>query len=112
MINQLERHQLGVSDTQLERLIARQQVQLDRRIALYRRGKPLIDLVGRTVILIDDGMATGSTAAAAVITLRAMNTGRIVVAVPTASEEIKLMKNSIAYSHIRSKASTLLRSPS
>jgi predicted phosphoribosyltransferase/dienelactone hydrolase len=87
VINQLERHQLGVSDTQLERLIARQRVQLDRRIALYRRGKPLIDLVGRTVILIDDGMATGSTAAAAVITLRAMNTGQIVVAVPTASEE-------------------------
>ena len=87
VVNQLVRHQLGVSDAALERLIAKQQVELDRRVARYRQGKPLIDLDGRTVILVDDGMATGSTAAVAVITLRAMNPGRIVVAIPTASEE-------------------------
>lgn len=87
VVNQLVRRQLGVSDTELERLIARAQVDLDRRISRYRHGKPLINLAGHDVILVDDGMATGSTAAVAVTTLRAMNPDRIVVAVPTASEE-------------------------
>ena len=56
--------------------------ELTRREAIYRGGRPPLDVRGKTVILVDDGLATGSTMRAAVTALRQKEPARIVVAVP------------------------------
>ena len=56
--------------------------ELTRRETIYRSGRPPLDVRGKTVILIDDGLATGSTMRAAVTALRQKEPARIVVAVP------------------------------
>ena len=78
----------GVSQEQLERVSARERDELARRAAAYRDGKPPLDLRGRTVILIDDGLATGATMRAAILALRQHDPARIAVAVPTAAPDI------------------------
>jgi predicted phosphoribosyltransferase len=69
------------SDTRAER------AELERRERQYRGDRPFPDLTGRTVILVDDGLATGSTMRAAVAALRKEGPARIVVAVPVAARE-------------------------
>ena len=65
----------------------REQRELERREDAYREGRPAPDVRGRTVILVDDGLATGSTMRAAVRALRAEGAGELVVAVPVAAAE-------------------------
>jgi predicted phosphoribosyltransferase len=77
-----------VSRELLEEAIERERAELERRERLYRGDRPLWDVAGRTVILVDDGLATGSTMRAAVAALRRMKPAGIVVAVPTASPSI------------------------
>ncbi len=60
---------------------------MERRERTYRGGRPPLDVRGRTVILIDDGLATGSTMRTAVASLRRKEPARIVVAVPVGSAE-------------------------
>jgi predicted phosphoribosyltransferase len=60
-----------------------------RRERLYRDARPMPEVRGRTVILVDDGLATGSTMRAAVASLRRRGAGKIVVAVPVASREAR-----------------------
>ena len=60
----------------------REQVELHRREAAYRDGRPMRPLAGRTVIVVDDGLATGSTMRAAVIAVRALGPARLIVGVP------------------------------
>ena len=66
----------------IEEIAAREQREIDRRSRLYRGTRSLIDLHGREVIIVDDGLATGSTMLAAVRALRQQSAKRIVVAVP------------------------------
>jgi putative phosphoribosyl transferase len=75
---------LGVSEDYLEREIAAQEAETVRRLHAYRAGRPPVDLAGRTVIVVDDGVATGGTAVAAVRWARAQGAGRVVLAVPVA----------------------------
>jgi len=77
--------ELGIPEQVIERVVAVQQQELDRREQLYRGGRPPLDVAGRTVILVDDGLATGSTMRAAVAGLRQRAPSRVVVAVPVAS---------------------------
>ena len=63
-----------------------EQRELERRERLYRDGRPPLDVRGRTVILVDDGLATGSTMRAAMLALRPQHPAAIVVAVPVAAE--------------------------
>jgi putative phosphoribosyl transferase len=77
----------GTSDAELERVIGREAAEVERRVALYRRGRPVADVRGRTVILVDDGIATGGTVRAAIRALRSMRAGRIVVAAPVVAAE-------------------------
>jgi predicted phosphoribosyltransferase len=77
---------LGIDDAQLERAVSRELRELQRREAAYGDGDRARDLTGRTVILVDDGLATGSTMRAAAVAVRKQNPARIVVAVPVASE--------------------------
>jgi predicted phosphoribosyltransferase len=79
---------LGIPERVIEAVAAREQQELARRERLYRGGRPPPDVRGRTVILVDDGLATGATMHAAIAALRQLQPARIVVAVPTASPEI------------------------
>lgn len=76
-----------VSDAEVEAVVAREQAELARRERLYRGERPPLVLEGRTLLLIDDGLATGATMRAAVMAVRAGRPQRIVVAVPVASRE-------------------------
>jgi putative phosphoribosyl transferase len=78
---------VGVSDAAVERIAAREIAELHRRERLYRGDRPQPDPRSRTVILIDDGLATGSTMTAAVRALKAQAPAKIVVAVPVAAPD-------------------------
>ena len=71
----------------IEAVAHREQQELERREQLYRGDQAKPDVQGRTVILVDDGLATGSTMRAAAIALRGMGPSRIVVAVPVGAQE-------------------------
>ncbi|MBO9651959.1 MAG: phosphoribosyltransferase [Variovorax sp.] len=76
-----------VSERQLEAIVAREQAELERRERRYRSGRPPLELGGRVLVLVDDGLATGATMSAAVKAARSAGPNRIVVAVPVASVE-------------------------
>ena len=80
-------YQLGTTDAQLDRIVAREQRELERRERLYRADQPFPDFVGHTVILVDDGLATGASMRTAVEALRSYHPSAIVVAAPVASRE-------------------------
>lgn len=78
----IEQATYGVPQDTLERVIEFQQEEIERRIQVLRNGQPLPDLKGQTVILVDDGIAMGSTMRAAIELCKHQEAGRIVVAVP------------------------------
>ena len=78
---------LGVTPEMVARVAAQEERELKRRESAYRRGRSGLDVRGRTVILVDDGLATGATMRAAALALRIMRPARIIVAVPVASVE-------------------------
>jgi putative phosphoribosyl transferase len=77
----------GVDDATLERITERERLELQRRERRYRDDRPFPDLRGRTVVLVDDGLATGSTMRAAVAALREEAPREIIVAVPVGAAE-------------------------
>ncbi len=78
-------HSVGLSDAQLRALLAHVEHELAERRLRYRRGREPIDISGRTVILVDDGLATGRSARAAVLSLRRRGAARVILAVPVAA---------------------------
>ena len=72
----------GISPAAIEAVAREELAELERREREYRRDRPMTDLRGRTVILVDDGLATGSTMRAAVQAVRTHKPARVVVAVP------------------------------
>jgi len=78
---------LNIPNYLIEQISNQEYQELTRREQLYRAGLPPLDMRGKTVILVDDGLATGSSMRAAVSALRQLRPARIVVAVPVASEE-------------------------
>ena len=76
---------LGLTEAGLQAVIDEEQAERDRREDAYREGRAALDLTGRTVLIVDDGLATGSTMAAAVGAARALAPAAVVVAVPVAS---------------------------
>jgi putative phosphoribosyl transferase len=78
---------LGMTQAMLDETLARESQELLRRVERYRDGRPPIPLEGRTVIVVDDGLATGLTDLAAVRALRKRGAQRIIVAVPVGSDE-------------------------
>jgi putative phosphoribosyl transferase len=87
VLNQGVVNNLHIPDAVIDAVAADEQRELERRERLYRRDRPPPDVRGRAVILIDDGLATGSTMHAAARALRSQNPAAIVVAVPVAAEE-------------------------
>jgi predicted phosphoribosyltransferase len=76
---------LGISPEVLDEVAAAETLELERREVSYREGQAAPRVAGRTVVLVDDGLATGSTMRAAVAALRQQGPARIVVAVPVAA---------------------------
>jgi putative phosphoribosyl transferase len=77
---------LRVPESVLDEVTASEQQELERREHAYRDDRPPPELHGTTAILVDDGVATGSTMSAAIAALRQMDAGRIVVATPTIAQ--------------------------
>lgn len=78
---------LRVPEAYLARTIEREGLELTRREALYREGRPPVPVSGRTVIVVDDGLATGVTARAAVASLKSRQPARIIFAAPVCAHE-------------------------
>jgi putative phosphoribosyl transferase len=76
---------LGIGDDDIEETTRYEQAELERREERYRRGRPAFRLEGRTVIVVDDGIATGSTMKAALSALRQLAPAELIVATPLAS---------------------------
>lgn len=87
VVNSALVRQLAVSDELLDNVAARELVELERREREYRGDRPPLDLSGRTVVIIDDGLATGATMRAAVQAVRAGEPERVVVAVPVGAPD-------------------------
>jgi putative phosphoribosyl transferase len=79
---------LGISDEQVREVVDRETAELIRREQAYRGGRPVADPHGKTVILVDDGIATGASMLAAVRALRASSPESIVVAVPVGPQSV------------------------
>jgi putative phosphoribosyl transferase len=79
--------QAGVTEAQLSEVEARERAAVEERAVRLRRGRPAIPLAGRTVVIVDDGLATGGTARAAVHVARARGADRVILAVPVAPPE-------------------------
>jgi putative phosphoribosyl transferase len=78
---------LQLSPATIDRVAEKEQQELERRERLYRDDRPAPDLHGRTVILVDDGLATGATMRAAIKALRQQQPAKLVVGVPVSSSE-------------------------
>jgi predicted phosphoribosyltransferase len=78
---------LGVTAAQVEAVTARELAELQRRERAYRGARPPLALAGRTAILVDDGVATGSTMLAAIRVARTLHPAALVLAVPVAPPE-------------------------
>ncbi|MBW4561113.1 MAG: phosphoribosyltransferase [Mojavia pulchra JT2-VF2] len=79
--------QLNISDATIETVATKEQKELERREQLYRGNRPFPELQGKTIILVDDGLATGATMWAAIQAVRKHQPARIVVAVPVAASQ-------------------------
>jgi len=77
---------LGIQPETVRRVAENEGRELQRREGVYRGGRPPLDVEGKVVIVVDDGLATGSSMLAAVNALRTLEPARIVVAVPAAPE--------------------------
>ncbi len=79
--------QAGVNEAQLAQVEARERAEVEERATRLRGGRPAIPLQGRTVVIVDDGLATGGTARAAVHVARSAAPARVILAVPVAPPE-------------------------
>jgi len=87
ILNDAMIEEAGVGRDQLEAAVARERMELDRRVRAYRGDRPPVSLDARVVILVDDGLATGYTAQAAIAQVRRQGARRVVLAVPVAPQE-------------------------
>jgi putative phosphoribosyl transferase len=82
-----ERVAARLEPTAVQAVLRREQAELDRREREYRGGRPPLDLAGRTAIVVDDGLATGASARAAIAAARRMGAAMVVLAVPVGARE-------------------------
>jgi predicted phosphoribosyltransferase len=78
---------LSVTQREVDAVVQREQAELARRERLYRGTQPPVAIAGRTVIVVDDGLATGATMRAAVAAVRKLGPERLIVAVPVGAAE-------------------------
>jgi putative phosphoribosyl transferase len=78
-----------LSKETIERIIRQQKEEIRKRIAVFRKGKPLPEIAGSVVILVDDGIAMGSTTRAGILLCRKKEAAKVVVAAPVAGESVE-----------------------
>ncbi|MEW6419243.1 MAG: phosphoribosyltransferase [Nitrospirota bacterium] len=88
VLNELTISTYGVIKDYIEHEIFRQKEEISRRIKLYRKGKRFPDLQGKIVILVDDGVATGATMKAAIVTLKKEKLNKLIVALPVCHPDV------------------------
>jgi predicted phosphoribosyltransferase len=79
--------QLEIADEEVESIVRREEAEMKRREEVFREGTPAISVQGRTAVIVDDGLATGSTMLAAVRYARSLKPAKIIVAVPVGARE-------------------------
>lgn len=80
--------ELGIPPEEIEQIAAEERAELDRRLTVYRGNRAPIDVRGKTVLLVDDGLATGASMRAAIASLRPLEPARIVAAIPVADPRV------------------------
>jgi putative phosphoribosyl transferase len=85
LINERLRAALGLTESEVELAVFETRENVNERLARFTMGRPVPEMAGRTIILTDDGLASGFTMLAAIRSVRTRNPARILVAVPTAS---------------------------
>lgn len=81
-------HRLGLSQEDIDAVLHKEKAELERREARYRKDRPFPDIRGESVVLVEDGLATGSSMLVALRTLQGHDPFEIIVAVPVGSEEV------------------------
>jgi putative phosphoribosyl transferase len=76
---------LSLTEEEIERIVAREQSELERREKLYRGDRPAPDARGKTIILVDDGIATGASMRSAVEAIRQRQPAKLIIAAPVAA---------------------------
>jgi len=79
-------HQLQLSESDIDTIIAQVKRELDKRMEIFRGKRPFPELKGKTAIIVDDGLASGYTLLAAISSVKRQSPAKIIVAVPTASK--------------------------
>ena len=87
ILNQQLIHMLKIPEWQVKAAIEKEQRELERRLALYRGDRPMPDLKDKSVILVDDGLATGATARAAIRLLRQIRPLKVILAIPVCAPD-------------------------
>ncbi|MGH3443565.1 MAG: phosphoribosyltransferase [Nitriliruptorales bacterium] len=87
LLNRPTLGRLGLQEEDLRSSVEDEQAELERRLERYRRGRPAAEVKGRTALLVDDGVATGGSAKAAIEVLRERGAGKVVLAVPVGPPE-------------------------
>jgi Predicted phosphoribosyltransferases len=79
--------ELGITPDEVEKVEGRERAELASRLERFRADRPALDVAGKTVVVVDDGIATGATARAACAVVRALGAARVIVAVPVAAPD-------------------------
>ena len=96
VLNEQIIRELAIPQKDVELVVARESAELNERLKRYWGEKPTLDLKGRTVILVDDGLATGGTASAALRALRKQGVGKLILAVPICASQTASALTSLA----------------
>lgn len=96
VLNEMLLRRAKLTDAALQSVTERELVELHRREAAYRGKRPAVDVTGRVAILVDDGLATGASARAGLLALRARRPDRVVLAVPVAPRQSLLELSEVA----------------
>lgn len=96
VLNESLVREMGMTQEQIDAVVEMISTEIERREQAYRRGLPEPDLEGKSAVIVDDGLASGYTMLTAVTSVRRAGAGRIVVAVPVASESaVRLIRDAV-----------------